>query len=88
MHYDTTEVDDYYIKQEMGQQGQHNIKLNRFEQKIVTEIIPAMEFYAAEAYHQNYYRKNPVQYHYYRTGSGRDQYVKRVWGAQALFPVA
>ena len=55
----------------------------RFQRKIVTEIIPAMEFYEAEAYHQNYYQKNPVQYHYYRAGSGRDQYLKRVWGDQA-----
>ncbi len=57
MHYDTADVDDYYIKQEMGQQGQHNIKLIRFEQEIVTEILPAMEFYKAEGYHQDYYQK-------------------------------
>jgi len=75
-----TGVDDYYIKQEMGQQGQHIIKLHGFEQEIVTEILPAMEFYKAEGYHQDYYQKNPVQYHYYRAGSGRDQYLERIWG--------
>lgn len=54
----------------------------RFEHEIVTEILPVMEFYKAEAYHQKYYQKNSVQYQYYRTGSGRDQYLKRVWGDQ------
>ena len=52
----------------------------RFEQEIVTEIVPVMEFYQAESYHQSYYQKNPVQYHYYRAGSGRDQFLKKIWG--------
>lgn len=45
---------------------------------IVTEILPAKKFYAAEDYHQDYYIKNPVRYKYYRHGCGRDKRLKEV----------
>jgi len=51
----------------------------RFDGPIVTEILPAMPFYAAEDYHQDYYKKSPLKYKYYRWGSGRDQYLKKIW---------
>ena len=51
-----------------------------FDKPIVTPIKPAAPFYAAEDYHQDYYKKNPVRYWYYRKGSGRDQYLDSVWG--------
>jgi len=54
------------------------------EGSIVTEILPLGPFYAAEEYHQNYYKKNPLRYKWYRSGSGRDQFLKKTW-ANATF---
>lgn len=51
----------------------------KFNKTIVTEILPLGEFYPAEDYHQDYYKKNPIRYHYYRYGSGRDQFLKKTW---------
>jgi len=55
----------------------------RFSKPIVTPILPAEHFYPAEDYHQNYYRKNPARYWYYRSRSGRDDFLQRVWAAPA-----
>jgi len=52
----------------------------KFAKPIVTEIRPAMEFYKAEDYHQDYYLNNPIRYKYYRWGSGRDQFLEETWG--------
>lgn len=51
----------------------------RFDVPIVTEIIAATTFYPAEDYHQDYYKKNPFRYRFYRSGSGRDQFLSRTW---------
>ena len=52
----------------------------RFTRPIVTEIVAAGTFYPAEDYHQDYYKENPVHYKVYRSNSGRDRFLSRVWG--------
>ena len=51
-----------------------------FAAPIVTQVLPAKPFYPAEDYHQDYYKKNPVRYNYYRYSCGRDARVKELWG--------
>jgi peptide methionine sulfoxide reductase msrA/msrB len=52
----------------------------RFDKSIVTEIVKLDQFYEAEDYHQNYYKKSEMHYKRYRQGSGRDQFLNKVWG--------
>jgi peptide methionine sulfoxide reductase msrA/msrB len=55
-------------------------KSGRFNKPVVTEIIEFTKFYEAEEYHQDYYKKHPLKYSYYRYWSGRDQFLSKVWG--------
>ena len=58
----------------------------KFSKPIVTEILPASTFYKAEGYHQDFYKQNPKRYHEYRSGSGRDPYLDKVWGKDRTPP--
>jgi len=62
-------------KRQLAQSG-------RFDKPITTPIRPAGRFYRAEDYHQDYWKKNPLRYKFYRHNSGRDQYLEKVWGKE------
>ena len=66
-------------KQDLGKSG-------KFDKPIATEIIKFTQFYEAEEYHQDYYKTSPLRYKYYRSASGRDQFIKKVWGSDPGVP--
>jgi methionine-S-sulfoxide reductase len=55
-------------------------KIKPFSQELKVELIEASEFYPAEDYHQDYYKKNPLRYKFYRFNCGRDARVEELWG--------
>jgi peptide-methionine (S)-S-oxide reductase len=55
----------------------------RFPQPVLVEIMEEGEFYPAEAYHQDYYKRNSAQYRFYRYGCGRDRRLEAIWGDEA-----
>ncbi len=77
----------FYHSQEQQRaalQSKANLERSKpFRESIVTEITHAGVFYAAEEYHQKYYKKNPLRYKYYRNGCGRDRRLKELWGGSA-----
>jgi methionine-S-sulfoxide reductase len=67
-------------KKTAEQSKQQLVKSGRFKKPIVTEILPAMQFWPAEDYHQQYYRKNPDQFETFEVGSGRVSFENKTWG--------
>jgi peptide methionine sulfoxide reductase msrA/msrB len=61
-------------------------KSGKLKKPIATDLIKFTKFYPAEEYHQNYHAKNPARYNFYRKLSGRDQTVKKLWGADTGLP--
>ena len=55
-------------------------KSGRYDKPIVTAIAPFKNFYPAEDYHQDYYKKNPIHYNLYHDNSGRNEYLDGIWG--------
>ena len=71
----------------LAEKSKENLsKSGKFDKPIVTEILKSTKFYPAEEYHQDYYKKNPIRYKYYRFASGRDQFLKKVWGDDTGIP--
>lgn len=76
----------YYHDQQQKEEAEASkanlAQSGRFLNPIVTPVIPATAFYPAEDYHQDYYRKNPIRYAFYRNNSGRDRFIEAVWGKE------
>src|SRR3972149_1230081 len=76
----------YHDEEQKGLAGKTKEDLKKnggYKKPGVTEILKFTKFYEAEAYHQDYYKKNPLRYKYYRHGSGRDQFLEKVWKKDA-----
>lgn len=77
----------FYHNAEQKRQADASMKAleesGRFDQPIATQIVEAGPFYAAEDYHQSYYKKNEYRYSFYRWNCGRDQRLKQLWGDEA-----
>ncbi len=68
-------------QQRLAQASLREIETSKpFDAPIVTEITSASQFYAAEEYHQDYYKKNPVRYNFYKWSCGRAQRLEELWG--------
>ena len=76
----------FYQDEEQGRLAEESkralVASGKLPKPVVTEIRKATDFYPAEDYHQDYYKKNPLRYKFYRTGCGRDRVLKKLWGGE------
>ena len=79
----------FYHDAEQKRLAEHSIKKmdasHIFQSPIVTPVLPAKKFYRAEEYHQDYYKKNTLRYKFYRSRSGRDTFLEKIWGKDGEF---
>ena len=70
------------IQRKLAERSKKALNLShRYDKPVVTAILPFKNFYPAEDYHQDYYKKSPIQYHLYHSNSGRDEYLDAIWGS-------
>jgi len=78
-HYQTA----IFYKDELAELSKRDLEQSgKFSAPVVTEILPATEYYPAEEEHQAYYRKNAAHYNAYKVGSGRAGFIKKIWGEE------
>lgn len=77
----------YYdeLQKEAALESRKNLDESKiFDKPVVTPVKEALAFWPAEEYHQDYYKKNPLRYGYYRSGSGRDTFLKKKWKGKSF----
>ena len=67
-------------QRKLAEQSKKDVE-KRFGRAPATEVVAAAEFWPAEGYHQEYYKKSATAYKFYRFGCGRDRRLKELWGA-------